>query len=95
MQGIGVGGNFLGWVRKWLTGGRLQSVILNGQQSSWGEIMSGVIQGSCLGPALFLIFINDIDTAVELTASLLSKFDTKWARIVESEEGQAEVPGWN
>ena len=88
MQGIGVGGNFLGWVRKWLTGGRLQSVILNGQQSSWGEIMSGVIQGSCLGPALFLIFINDIDTAVDMTASLLSKFadDTKWARIVESEE---------
>ena len=88
MKGGGVGGNFLGWIRKWLTGGRLQSVILNGQQSSWGEILSGVIQGSCLGPALFLIFINDIDTAVDLTASLLSKFadDTKWARVVESDE---------
>ena len=88
MQGMGVGGNILGWVRKWLTGGRLQSVVLNGQQSGWGEIVSGVIQGSCLGPALFLIFINDIDNAVDLTASLLSKFadDTKWARIVESED---------
>ena len=88
MVGMGVGGNFLGWVRRWLTGGRQQSVVLNGQQSSWGEILSGVIQGSCLGPALFLIFINDIDTAVDLTASLLSKFadDTKWAQTVESEE---------
>ena len=88
MQGMGISGNYLGWVRNWLTGGRLQSVVLNGKQSSWGEIVSGVIQGSCLGPALFLIFINDIDTAVVLTASILSKFadDTKWARIIESEE---------
>ena len=87
-KGLEWGGNILGWVRKWLTGGRFQSVILNGQQSHWGEIVSGVIQGSCLGPALFLIFINDIDTAVDLTSSLLSKFadDTKWARVVESEE---------
>ena len=83
-----MGGDLLGWIRVWLTGGRQQCVILNGQQSGWGEIVSGVIQGSCLGPALFLVFINDIDTAVALTNSFLSKFadDTKMASIVESEE---------
>ena len=88
MEGVGVGGNILGWVRAWLTGGRQQRVVLNGQHSSWGEIVSGVIQGSCLGPALFLIFINDIDTAVDLTASCLIKFadDTKWAKVVETED---------
>ena len=45
-----------------------------------------------MGPALFLIFINDIDTAVDLTSSLLSKFadDNKWERIVESEEDRSK-----
>ena len=88
LEGLGLGGDLLGWVRVWLTGGRQQCVVLNGQQSGWGQIVSGVIQGSCLGPALFLAFINDIDTAVDLTSSLLSKFadDTKMASIVETEE---------
>ena len=85
LEGLGVGGDLLGWIRVWLTGGRQQCVILNGQQSGWGEIVSGVIQGSCLGPALFLVFINDIDTAVDLTNLFLSKFadDTKMASKVK------------
>ena len=88
LEGLGLGGDFLGWIRVWLTGGRQQCVVLNGQQSAWGEIVSGVIQGSCLGPALLLAFINDIDTAVDMTSSFLSKFadDTKMASIVETEE---------
>lgn len=61
-------------------------MAINGSVSEWRSVTNGVSQESVLGPILFNIFINDIDTGIECT---LSKFevDAKLCGAADTYEG--------
>ena len=64
LRSYGITGNLLLLIKDFLFN-RLQRVELNGQFSSWKEIIAGVPRGSILGPLFFIININDLPYDLE------------------------------
>ena len=62
---------------------RKQRVVLNGFQSDYSIIQSGVPQGSVLGPLLFLIYINDLERNIRSNVKFFAD-DTKLFSIVNN-----------
>ncbi len=68
---MGVRGNTYKWFENYLEG-RSQFVDINGSKSDPLDINISVIQGSILGPILFLCYINDFYAATTLFSVLFA-----------------------
>ena len=58
LQALGLSGNVLSWFNSYLN--RTQRVRHNALISDELNFTCGIPQGSCLGPTLFIFYINDV-----------------------------------
>ncbi|RVE40268.1 hypothetical protein evm_015082, partial [Chilo suppressalis] len=100
LKAYGIHGDLLRWISSYLKD-RIQSVTVHGYKSDDYVSISGVPQGSHLGPILFLAFINDISVSIKYSKFSIFADDLKLYRVVNNQEDSSllqrdidAVVGW-
>ena len=88
-KGYGIRGDILVCIRLFIKR-RRQRVVVNGKRSSWCYVISGVTQGSVIGPLLFLLFINDIPNEIKCNIQLFAN-DANIFKTVKNEEDHQDL----
>ena len=90
IKAMGIDGRVFDWIKSFLTE-RTQQVSVNGILSDPAAVISGVPQGSVLGPLLFLILIADIDA--EVIHAIIKSFadDTRAMKGINTKEDVATL----
>ena len=83
LRAYGVCGTVLKWTRNFLSN-RIQHVRVGEARSGKADVLSGIPQGSILGPILFTIFINDMPNSIQSLCHIFAD-DTKIYNTAENQ----------
>ena len=78
------------WIKTFLTT-RTQYVVVNGKKSDPAHVTSGVPQGTVLGPALFIIYMNNITESVKATFIKMFADDSKLVSSIKNLEDRKKI----
>ena len=85
LSSYGIGGKTLKWIDSFLCF-RQQRVVVNGIKSDWASVLSGVPQGTVLGPLLYFLYINDISSYIESEIRLFTDDFVCYREIKDEED---------
>ena len=86
---FGIHESTLQWIKSFLED-RQMRVTVKGSYSHWVEVISGVPQGSVLGPLLFLIYVNDLPLWIKTNIKMFAD-DTKLWNIIRHESDSRDL----
>ena len=87
---MGIRGKLLSWISSFLSN-RQQRVIIKGSKSRPTLVISGVPQGTVLGPLLFIIYINDITEVVKNSSIKIFADDSKLQHNISTSEDREKL----
>ena len=90
LEKYGINGDIGRWIQAFLEN-RKQKVVIRGNESEELDVLSGVPQGSVLGPILFLIFINDLPDCTTCPVCLFADDSKVYNRVPRETNGKPEL----
>ena len=85
----GVRGKVNNWIKAFLSKQK-QQVVLEGVKSGQEDVLSGVLQGTVLGPLLFLTYINDMPECTDSNVRLFAD-DSLLYRVIRLPEDSKQL----
>ena len=82
LKKLGINGALLRWIKSFLSN-RKQMVVIEGENSDWANVKSGIPQGSVLGPLLFVAYINDMPKCITSLCNIFAD-DAKVYRKIQN-----------